>query len=88
MVYGFSLTAMENVKEFILQVLPGLPNAALDQVISCLSSCGFKNTADFQLIEERDLTECFKQMQIRKPLRASKREGVLLICVASSFTIY
>jgi hypothetical protein len=42
---------MESVKEFILQVLPGLSNAALDQVISCLSSCGVENTADFQCLD-------------------------------------
>jgi hypothetical protein len=67
--------------------LPGLPNDALDQVISCLSSCGVENTADFELIEERDLIGCLKPVEIRKLLRAAKCEGVFFICVASSFII-
>jgi hypothetical protein len=78
---------MVSVKEFILQVLPGLSNAALDQVIGCLSSCGVENTADFQLIEERNIIGCLKPVQIRKLLRAPKCEGVHFICVASSIKI-
>ena len=66
---------MDTLKEAVERALPALPDGLLDAVVDRLTEAGVEMTADLKYVEERDLDDILKPIQLRKLLHAWKDSG-------------
>ena len=66
---------MDDIKSSISEVLPNLTPDVREAIIELLAAIGVETKADLTLVEESDLKQCLKPIQIRKLLMSWKPKG-------------
>lgn len=64
---------MLEIKNKIKKILPNIDDETLDKVVNLVNVCGLTELEELDRVEERDLEDFLKPIQIRKLLRVFKK---------------
>lgn len=70
---------VEEVRDAVLAVLPGLPEDKLSSLLNTLASIGVESKSDLQFIKEEDLPDHITPIQCRRLLSAWNAGGMAFV---------
>ena len=64
------------MEDLVERILPSLSSEKVTDVVKCLTESGVETVADLQFVQEGDLLDVLKPIQIRKLMQAWKLKGI------------